>query len=141
MSDSGNLRMQGRRVAITIEKTTTAPEGGSLVMPVLPKTPTDIGLAPVAVGLDRNLEFFRDSSAAEIGFHLDLELDRPERSATAQERSERVAAVAVRNVELHGWSAAVTEDHCRLRLTGGSVTLDLGLSANIMRYIEDGTRA
>jgi hypothetical protein len=35
----------------------------------------------------------------------------------------------------------VTEDHCRLRLTGGSVTLDLGLSANIMRYIEDGTRA
>jgi hypothetical protein len=107
-------------------------------MPVLPKTPIDLGLAPVAVGLDTNLGIFRDSSAAEIAFHLELELDRPERSATAQERSERVAAVAMRNVELHGWSAAVTEDHCRLRLTGGSVTLDLGLSANIMRYIEDG---
>jgi hypothetical protein len=110
-------------------------------MTVLPKTPTDIGLAPVAVGLDTNLQLFRESSAAEIGFHLELELDQPERSASAQERSGCVAAVAVRNVELHGWSAAVTDDHCRLRLSGGSVTLDLGLSANIMRYIEGGERS
>ena len=43
--------------------------------------------------------------------------------------------MAVRNVELHGWVPSITDDRCRLRLSGGSVSLDLGLSAEIMRYI------
>jgi hypothetical protein len=107
-------------------------------MTVRPKTPIDLALAPVAAELDTNLAPLRDASAAEISFQLGLELDRPERSGTVQERTERVLAVAVRNVELHGWTPTITDDHCRLRLTGGSVSLDLGLSAKIMRYIEDG---
>jgi hypothetical protein len=107
-------------------------------MTVRPKTPIDLALAPVAAELDMNLVPLRDASTAEIGFQLGLELDRPERFGTVQERVERLLAVAVRNVELHGWVATITEDHCRLRLTGGSVSLDLGLSAKLMRYIEDG---
>jgi hypothetical protein len=49
-----------------------------------------------------------------------------------------VLEAAVRNVDLHGWTPTVTEDHCRLRLSGGSVSLDLGLGAAIMRYIDGG---
>ena len=107
-------------------------------MTVRPKTPIDLALAPVAAELDMNLVPLRDASSAEIDYRLTLELDRSEHSGTVQERVERVLAVAVRNVELHGWIPTITDDHCRLRLTGVSVSLDLGLSAKIMRYIEDG---
>jgi hypothetical protein len=48
--------------------------------------------------------------------------------------------MALRNVDRHGWEATITDDGCRLRLSGGSVTLDLGLGATVMRYI-DGDRA
>jgi hypothetical protein len=40
-------------------------------------------------------------------------------------------------IELHNWDARVTDDGARLRLEGGSVTVDLGLSASILRYITD----
>jgi hypothetical protein len=47
----------------------------------------------------------------------------------------------VRGVDLHAWDAEITDDAARLRLSGGSVTIDLGLSASIMRYIEHGAPA
>jgi hypothetical protein len=105
-------------------------------MTLRPKTPIDLSLAPVAAALDINVSRLRDRTPQEIDFQVALELDRPERSGTAQERAERVLAVAVRGVELHGWVPTITDDHCRLRLSGGSVSLDLGLSAEIMRYID-----
>ena len=108
-------------------------------MTLLPKTPIDLSLAPVAVALDINVSRLRDCTPAQIDYQLSLELDRPERSDTAQERAERILAVAVRNVDLHGWVPTITEDHCRLRLSGGSVTLDLGLGAEIMHYINERT--
>jgi hypothetical protein len=45
---------------------------------------------------------------------------------------------ALRNVEMHQWTGEITPDACRLRVSGGSVTLDLGLGATLTRYIEDG---
>lgn len=107
-------------------------------MTVRPKTPTDLLLAPVAVELDLNLAPMRDASAAEIDFHIALKLDRPELTGSVDERIERVLEVAVRNVELHHWIPTIVEDHSRLRLTGGSVSLDVGLGANVMRYIDAG---
>ena len=38
-------------------------------------------------------------------------------------------------MDCHGWQGEITADSARLRLIGGSVTLDLGLSANILRFI------
>jgi hypothetical protein len=105
-------------------------------MTLRPKTPIDLSLAPVAANLDMNLASMRDASPSKIDFHIALELDSPERSGSVKERMERVLAVAVRNVELHGWTPTITDDHSRIRLSGGSVSLDLGLSANIMRFIE-----
>ena len=43
--------------------------------------------------------------------------------------------MALRDVTLQGWSAELTDDAARLHLGGGSVSLDLGLSAEILRYI------
>jgi hypothetical protein len=105
-------------------------------MTLLPRAPADLLLAPVAVHLDSNLARLRDMTPAEIDFQIALGLDRPERTGTAEERIERLVAVTVRNVELHGWTPTITDDHCRLHLSGGSVSIDLGLSAQIMRFIE-----
>ena len=39
----------------------------------------------------------------------------------------------------HAWlDREITDDACRPRLSGGSVTLELGLSESLMRYIDEG---
>lgn len=105
-----------------------------------PKSAADLFLAPVAVEIDRNLERFRDLDPVQIAAELDLELDRPESpTADRSEREARILQAALRNVNLHDWKAAVSSDGARVHLDGGTVTLDLGLSASIMRYV-DGDR-
>ena len=106
--------------------------------PPAPKAPRDLMLAPICVEIDGNLERIRDKQPTEIDVQLQLELDRPPMPNTREQRGAHVLHAALRNVELHHWTAEITPDACRLRLSGGSVTLDLGLSATIMRYIEDG---
>ena len=103
---------------------------------VMPKSPHDLSLAPVAVMIDLNLRPLRDIEPFEILAHLELMLDRPERTGTRDERADRVLETALRNVELHGWKGEITADSSRIRLSGGSVTLDLGLSATILRFID-----
>ena len=106
-------------------------------MPTIPpKAPRDLVLAPVAAEIDLNLQRLRDLTLDELKFELDLELDRPEIRKTREERAARVQAAATRNVDLHHWKAEITGDGARLRLSGGSVTLDVGLSATLLRYIE-----
>jgi len=108
-------------------------------MPTIPpKVPRDFLLAPVAAEIDLNLQRFRDLGPDELRFELDLELDRPELRHTREERVARVLEVALRHVDLHNWSAAISDDGARVQLTGGSVTLDIGLSASLLHYIEDG---
>jgi hypothetical protein len=107
---------------------------------IVPKDLHDLSLAPVAVMIDRNLERLRDMDQTEIVGHLELMLDRPERTGSRDERAERIRETALRNVDCHGWRAEITVDNTRIRLIGGSVTLDLGLSANIMKFIDEGAR-
>jgi hypothetical protein len=107
-------------------------------MTVHPKKQKDLMLAPVAVEIDRNLERMRDGGPRDVEAELELELDRPAMSAQRDERIELVLRQALRNVEMHGWNAAITPDGARLRLDGGSVSLDLGLSPGITGYIQNG---
>ena len=100
-----------------------------------PKVPRDLVLAPVAAGIDLNLQRIRDLPADELRYTLDLELDRPELHGTRAERASRVLEAATRHVDTHHWKVAITDDGARLHLSGGSVSLDLGLSASILRYI------
>jgi hypothetical protein len=104
-----------------------------------PKTPMDLSLAPVAAEIDSNLQRLRSkASAEEIVAELQLELDRPALDDTREERAGRVLELALRNIDMHGWEAELSADASRVCLSGGSVSLDLGLSAAILRYIEDG---
>jgi hypothetical protein len=107
-------------------------------MTIHPKNQKDLLLAPVAVEIDRNLQRMRDRAPQDVEAELELELDRPAMCSQRDERAELVLRQALRNVDLHGWNAAVTSDGARIRLEGGSVSLDLGLSSGITRYIEDG---
>jgi hypothetical protein len=107
-------------------------------MTIHPKKQKDLLLAPVAVEIDMNLQRMRDGSARDVLAELELELDRPAACTERSERAELVLRQALRNVELHGWTAAITDDGTRVHLDGGSVSLDLGLSAGITAYIEGG---
>jgi hypothetical protein len=98
-------------------------------------------LAPVAAEIDLNLQRLRDLSPRDVLGQLELELDRPALSQDRGERAELVLRQALRNVELHGWMGVITDDGCRLSLSGGSVSLDLGLSAGATSYIERGVLA
>jgi hypothetical protein len=110
-------------------------------MTLHPKTLTDMALAPVAAEIDLNLQRLRDKQPMDIDYELGLALDRPLLENTRQERADHVLRMALRNVERHGWEATITDDGCRLHLSGGSVTLDLGLGDTVMRYIEGGKSA
>ena len=107
-------------------------------MTIHPKVPADVALAPVAAEIDINLQRIRDKSPADIDYELGLALNRPLVKHTREERADFVLQAALRNVQSHGWHATITDDGCRLHLSGGSVTLDLGLGDAVMRYIEEG---
>jgi hypothetical protein len=107
-------------------------------MTLHPRVPTDLALAPVAAEIDINLQRIRDKSPAEIDFEVQLEFNGPVSPNTRANRAAAILMSALRDVDMHNWSADITDDGCGLRLTGGSVSLDLGLSANILRFIEAG---
>jgi len=108
-------------------------------MTLHPKAPIDLALAPVAAGIDLNLQGLRDLTTDALDLELQLRLDRPPIPNDRHERETQVLRAALRNVELHGWNGSISADGCRLHLSGGSVTLDLGLGATIMSYIVNGT--
>ncbi len=106
-------------------------------MTLPPKTPKDLLLAPVAANIDFNLQSLRDKSPADIGDAVAIALN-VSRGADREQRAARILEVALHMVDLHDWQAEITDDAARLRLRGGSVSIDLGLSATILQYIENG---
>jgi hypothetical protein len=107
-------------------------------MTVHPKNQKDLMLAPVAVEIDRNLQRLRVDSPYNVLAELELELDRPAMCGDPDERAELVLRQALRDVDLHGWTATLSDDASRVHLEGGSVSIDLGLSAAITTYITEG---
>jgi hypothetical protein len=109
-------------------------------MTIHPKNHKDLMLAPVAAEIDLNLQRLRAGSPQDVGAELELELDRPAMCTQRDDRAQLVLRQALRDVDLHGWTAAITDDAARVHLDGGSVSLDLGLSAAITTYIENGSQ-
>ena len=107
-------------------------------MTLAPKEPKDLALAPVAAAIDLNLQRLRDKTPEEIEYQLILELNEPAMAHAEDVRIDRVMQVALHEVDMHHWTAAITDDRARLRLTGGSVSIDLGLSASLLRYLNEG---
>lgn len=107
-------------------------------MTIHPKRQRDLLLAPVAAEIDLNLQRLRGRSAHDVGVVLELELDKRAMDVDRGERAELVLRQALRDVELHGWTAVITDDYSRIHLGGGSVSLDLGLSASVQQYLREG---
>jgi hypothetical protein len=107
-----------------------------LRMTLRPRVPADLALSPVAAGIDLNLRRLRDKSVLEIADDLIVQLNQPAPAETRDARARQVLRVALRDVDLHGWTATISPDATRLQLRGGSVALDLGLSAELQCYIE-----
>lgn len=110
-------------------------------MTIHPRQQRDLLLAPVAVEIDLNLQRLRGKSAGEVAGTLELELDKPAMHIDRDERTKLVLRQALRDVHMHGWSAAITDDCARVHLDGGSVSLDLGLGEAVEHYIRDGVPA
>jgi hypothetical protein len=103
---------------------------------IRPKATADLTLAPVAAEIDLNLQRLRDlPTETEIVVELALELNAAGAGPTREERADQILRIALRDVDLHGWDASVSEDASRIHLEGGSVTLDVGLSAALQAYI------
>lgn len=107
-------------------------------MTVHPRNQKDLMLAPVAVEIDRNLQRLRVDLPYDVLAELELELDRPAMCRGPHERAELVLRQALRDVDLHGWTATLSDDASRIHLDGGSVSLDVGLSPAITAYITEG---
>ena len=107
-------------------------------MTIHPKNEKDLLLAPVAAEIDRDLQRLRVDLPYDVLAELELELDRPAMCADPDERAELVLRQALRDVDLHGWTATLSDDTSRIHLDGGSVSLDIGLSREITRYITEG---
>jgi hypothetical protein len=104
-------------------------------MTLRPKRPTDLTLAPVAAEIDLNLQELRDAPVETIVELVALTLNTSP-APTREGRATQILEVATRGVDLHGWRAAVSKDATRLELRGGSVALDVALSARIRDYVE-----
>jgi len=107
-----------------------------MTLTLIPKLPRDLALAPVAAEIDSKLQRLRSLPVDRVEHELQLELDRPAFRDTRDERADRVAQYAIRNVGLRGWNVTVTEDGSALHLAGGSVSLDLALGATVQTFIE-----
>ena len=107
-------------------------------MTIRPKTPKDLLLAPVAAEIDHNLVPLREMSPAQLGDALAIAFNADRAGADRGQRAARILDEAVRGVELHEWHVEITDDAARLRLSGGSVSIELGLSPSIRSYIENG---
>ncbi len=107
-------------------------------MTIHPKRQRDLMLAPVAAEIDLNLQRLRDRTPYEIAAALEHELDSPAMDADRHQRVELVLRQAMRAVEMHGWTAWITDDYTCVHLDGGSVSLDVGLSATLQEYLRSG---
>ena len=92
----------------------------------------------MAAEIDQNLSYLRDLDPKGIDEHVILAANTDTAGADRAKRAKWILEEAVRGVEMHGWTAEITDDAARLRLRGGSVSLDLGLSASLLDYIVNG---
>jgi hypothetical protein len=102
-----------------------------------PHSPADLALAPVLIGIERNLAVLRDSDNLEFALALDLNDDDIMYHGPA-ERAGRVQRSATRNVDLHGWTVTPTPDFQGLAVSHGEYTVSIMLGKQLASYVEHG---
>lgn len=106
-------------------------------MSLHPREAKDLALAPVAIHIDENLRPFRACAPEELEATFQLALDQPALDDTRESREERILKAALHTVDLHGWEAAITPDGSAVRLSGGSVSIDIALGATLLHHLEE----
>ena len=105
-----------------------------------PHSPADLALAPVLIGIERNLARLRDG--ADLDFTLALALnDDKSWYHSAIERAQRIMQGATREVDLHGWAVTPTADWHGLAVSHGEYTVPIMLGRRLTAYVEHGITA
>jgi hypothetical protein len=102
-----------------------------------PHSPADLALAPVLIGIERNLDRLRTSEDLEFGFALELNDDGSSYTCSL-DRAKRVRDFAVRDVELHGWQVQPSADMAGLAVRHGEYTVSLMLGRRLTSYVDNG---
>jgi hypothetical protein len=102
-----------------------------------PHSAADLALAPVLIGIERNLARLRDSNDLVYALALDLNDDASWYPAAGQ-RAHRVQMIATRDVELHGWAVTPTRDLQGLAVSHGEYTISIMLGKQLAGYVEHG---
>jgi hypothetical protein len=105
-----------------------------------PHSVADLALAPVLIGIERNLARLRDG--ADLQFTLALALnDDNSWYNSAAERAQRVLQGATREMDLRGWVVTPTTDWHGLAVSHGGYTVSIMLGSRLTSYIKHGVTA
>ena len=102
-----------------------------------PHSVADLGLSPVLVNIERNLAWLRDIKDLETALAVELN-DVDSMYPTVSDRARRVRAVAIRDVDLHGWAVTPTADLQGLAVMHGEYTVSIMLGRRLAEYVEHG---
>jgi hypothetical protein len=105
-----------------------------------PHSAADLALAPVLIGVERNLARLRTCEDLEFALVLDLN-DDSHWYHTAGERAQRVERSAIRGVDLHGWTVTPTPDGYGLAVQHGEYQVSVMLGRRLTDYVENGHTA
>ncbi|HEX9352997.1 MAG TPA: hypothetical protein VF933_04145 [Streptosporangiaceae bacterium] len=105
-----------------------------------PHSPADLALAPVLIGIERNLARLRDGADLEFALALALNDDKCWYHSAA-ERARRLLQAAIREVDLHGWTVSPTPDWHGLAVSHGEYSVPIMLGRRLTGYIEQGATA
>jgi hypothetical protein len=105
-----------------------------------PHSPADLALAPVLIGIERNLARLRDGADLEFALALTLNDDSSWYHSAGQ-RADRVMQGATRDVDLHGWTVTPTADWHGLAVSHGGYCVPIMLGQRLTDYIRHGVTA
>jgi hypothetical protein len=103
-----------------------------------PHSAADLALAPVLINIERNLAAVRDSEDLEYVLALALNDDNTWYHSPA-ERAGRVAELATRNVDLHGWHVSPSADLQGLVVEHSEYRVSVMLGKRLAEYVEQGS--
>jgi hypothetical protein len=101
-------------------------------MSAKPRDLKDLFLAPVALAVEENLSRLSELSKADIILRIGLETDM--RLDTPEAREDALLKSATHLVDMHGWSAKLTDRG--VQLSNDNHFLTLGLGPNLSRFLK-----
>jgi hypothetical protein len=102
-----------------------------------PHSVADLELAPVLIGIERNLAELRDSTDLEYSLVLELN-DNDSLYHSPTERAHRIQRYATRRVSLHGWNVYPAGDRYGLAVWHGDFAVTVGFGKQVSDYVLHG---